>query len=82
VKIMPIYEYACRDCRDEFELLIRGDERPECPSCKSGELDRIPSVSAAHTKAARSSLPVCEPPRGGGCGLPQCGTGGCQGGMF
>jgi hypothetical protein len=24
-------------------------------------------------------LPVCEAPSGGGCGLPQCGTGGCMG---
>jgi putative FmdB family regulatory protein len=78
---MPIYEYACRDCRDEFELLIRGDETPECPSCHGGDVERVPSVAAAHAKSGGSSLPMASMPSGG-CGRPQCGTGGCQGGMF
>jgi putative FmdB family regulatory protein len=31
---MPIYEYMCKKCGDEFEVLIfNKDERPSCPSC-------------------------------------------------
>jgi len=30
---MPIYEYICEKCGNEFELLIFKDEEPECPSC-------------------------------------------------
>ena len=30
---MPIYEYTCDKCGNEFEVLVfRGDE-PECPYC-------------------------------------------------
>ena len=75
---MPIYEYACRDCKSEFEVLLRGGgDQPDCPSCGGASLDRLLSVPAAHTTAS-SSLPVCQPAAGGGCGLPECGMGGCQ----
>lgn len=74
---MPIYEYTCRQCDHDFELLVRGSELPQCPKCGGAELEKLLSVPAAHTAAA-NSLPVCEsPPPGGGCGLPQCGTGRC-----
>jgi putative FmdB family regulatory protein len=73
---VPIYEYACCACHQEFELLVRGQQQPECPKCGSQELEKLLSVPAAHT-SSRSSLPVCAPPPGGGCGLPQCGGGQC-----
>ncbi len=31
---MPIYEYSCTACGHEFEELVRGDEKPVCPSCE------------------------------------------------
>lgn len=74
---MPIYEYACQSCRQEFELLIRGTETPECPGCGTKKLEKLLSVPAAHV-GGKSQLPVCETPAAGGCGLPQCGMGGCQ----
>lgn len=74
---MPIYEYACRKCDRTIELLIRGNERPECPSCGSVDLSKLLSVPAAHSTSS-GSLPVCERPPAGGCGLPQCGMGGCM----
>jgi putative FmdB family regulatory protein len=74
---MPLYEYACDDCQAEFELLIRADERPACPTCGGEHLAKQWSVPAAHT-ARGSSLPLREaPPQT--CGRPQCGMGGCQG---
>ena len=31
---MPIYEYICRKCGNEFEVLVfNKDEKPECPEC-------------------------------------------------
>ncbi len=71
---MPLYEYACQKCESEFELLIRSDETPECPGCGSRQLEKQMSVPAAHM--AGGELPVCGAPRSG-CGLPQCGMGGC-----
>ncbi len=74
---MPLYEYACKKCDKEFELLIRGSEQAECPTCHSTKLERLLSVPAGHT-AGSKSLPMCGPPMPqGGCGLPQCGMGAC-----
>jgi putative FmdB family regulatory protein len=73
---MPIYEYTCQKCSSEFELLIRNGQRPKCPSCGAMKLEKRFSVPAAPAKSGQS-LPICEAPGGGGCGLPQCGGGNC-----
>lgn len=73
---MPLYEFVCRDCRSEFELLVRGSEEPQCPRCESRELEKLLSAPAAHTTAVHE-LPLCHAPARGGCGLPQCGMGSC-----
>jgi putative FmdB family regulatory protein len=73
---VPIYEYTCDKCDSQFELLVRGGERPACPSCGGRKLEKLLSVPAAHVNSS-CTLPVREAPRGGGCGLPECGTGGC-----
>ena len=64
---MPLYEYQCDDCREPAELLIRGDERPNCPACGSPRLTKLLSVVASPSReAAASSNP--DPPSG------PCGT--------
>jgi putative FmdB family regulatory protein len=74
---MPLYEYVCGKCRSEFELLVRSQEKPACPSCGSESLRQQLSVVAAHTSSTRD-LPACSTiTPGGGCGLPQCGMGRC-----
>ncbi|MEO8499121.1 MAG: zinc ribbon domain-containing protein [Planctomycetota bacterium] len=76
---MPIYEYTCDGCRTDFEMLVRGGEQPQCPTCGGTKLAKQFSVPAAHV-AGSSLLPVRSTPMpGGGCGLPQCGTGRCAG---
>lgn len=74
---MPLYEYACHDCRREFELLVRGSDEPRCPACDSPRLDKLLSVPAAHSQSG-GELPMCLPRPAGGCGLTQCGQGGCM----
>ena len=76
---MPIYEYACDDCRSEFEVLVRGEEPPACPDCGGSRLEKQWSVPAAHSGQS-SPLPICNAPPRQTCGLPQCGMGGCQNG--
>ena len=74
---MPIYEYECKQCSSQFELLIRGEEVPECPGCGSRKLDKLLSAAVAHT-AGVTQLPVCQPGSHGCCGeLPDCGAAGC-----
>ena len=44
---MPIYEYVCLDCEENFELLImRSDEEPECVKCGSKRLEKRTSAFA------------------------------------
>ena len=73
---MPLYEYNCLDCNDTFELLIRAGEAPHCPDCEGTRLEKLLSAPAAHIGG--HELPICQPLPAGGCGLPQCGQGGCM----
>jgi len=75
---MPIYEYTCTKCNDEFELLLMGSETAECPSCESSKVEKRFSVPAAHSSGS-SQLPMAGPSPQPGCGLPQCGQGRCAG---
>jgi len=72
---MPLFEYACKECTHEFEALVRGSEKPECPSCHGKELQRRLSVFAAHTSGGGTvteSVGAC-----GSCGDPR-GPGSCS----
>jgi putative FmdB family regulatory protein len=35
---MPIYEYQCRSCNEEFEKLVFGNKEVECPKCSSKDV--------------------------------------------
>lgn len=37
---MPLYDYRCKACHAEFELLVRSSTEPRCPHCASTELER------------------------------------------
>jgi putative FmdB family regulatory protein len=74
---MPLYEYQCQACSKEIEVLVMGQQEPECPLCGSRKLKKMLSIVAApNTRNATSELPRMP---AGGCGRPQCGTHGCQG---
>ena len=51
---MPIYEYECRACGQQFERFIRPAASPHaeqlsCPSCQSVDLERLISLFAVDT---------------------------------
>ena len=50
---MPIYEYACRSCRHEFEALVRAGNTPYCPQCQSADLERKISMFAVESDGTR-----------------------------
>ncbi|MCG8469905.1 MAG: zinc ribbon domain-containing protein [Gemmatimonadetes bacterium] len=50
---MPIYEYNCEDCGEAFELLIRGEEPPTCPSCDSERLEKLLSLPRIHSEGRK-----------------------------
>jgi putative FmdB family regulatory protein len=75
---MPIYEYICKQCHHQFEALLYGKEKAECPRCHARKLEpqlSIFAVSAGSTKssgAAASPAGAC-----GSCGDPR-GPGACS----
>lgn len=72
---MPIYEYACQDCGQQFELLVRSDTRLECPQCHSTQLDKQLSVFATG-QGGGDPLPAMAAGPCGSCGHPD-GPGSC-----
>jgi putative FmdB family regulatory protein len=77
-KPMPLYEYVCNDCHREFELLIRGSERPACEDCGSERLTKLLSVPAAHSAGSTSfGQSACDFPSQGPCGMGRCGLPEC-----
>ncbi|MFQ3675789.1 MAG: zinc ribbon domain-containing protein [Endomicrobiia bacterium] len=43
---MPIYEYKCKKCKNDFELLLYQGEIPVCPKCNSKDVEKKFSVFA------------------------------------
>ena len=75
---MPIFEYICKECKHQFEVLVHASTKVACPSCSSQMLDKQLSVFAANTKSGqvgRNSMPIgpcgtCGDPRGpGSCSM-------------
>ena len=74
---MPIFEYICAECHHEFETIIYGKEKAQCPKCHSKKLQPQLSVFAVAGKS--SSLSDAAPTAGpcGNCGDPR-GPGACS----
>ncbi|HNQ85736.1 MAG TPA: zinc ribbon domain-containing protein [Deltaproteobacteria bacterium] len=53
---MPIYEYRCEKCGNEFEALVsmNARENPACPKCETKKVRKKMSITAS-SKAACGS---------------------------
>jgi len=75
---MPIFEYVCEHCHHEFEALVYGKQKAECPKCQGKKLKTQLSVFAVSGKGMSSSSTEpggacgsCGDPRGpGSCSMP------------
>lgn len=70
---MPLFEYHCKKCDHQFELLVMRSTTPACPECNSKKLQKMLSTFAVNTNgssAAREAMPgpcgSCGDPRGPG----------------
>jgi putative FmdB family regulatory protein len=75
--VMPIFEYVCKECDHQFEALVYGSDKAECPKCHGKKLSQQLSVFAVAAKGAAASSSgtgpcgSCGDPRGAGaCSLP------------
>ena len=60
---MPVYEYACLDCKKAVSVLVKriGDDvRPACPDCGGDNLRRLVSRFAFH-RSLMSKLEQLDP---------------------
>ncbi|MBK1686440.1 FmdB family zinc ribbon protein [Rubrivivax gelatinosus] len=72
---MPIYEYACQECSQRFEALVRSDTVVQCPQCHSTLLEKQLSVFAAGRTAPEAPPTPVNPCAG--CGRA-AGPGSCS----
>lgn len=69
---MPIFEYQCRQCSKDFEMLVRESSPPKCPRCGGTDLHKKLSAFAAITSSTAGDIPAgCQ-----ACGMPG-GPGAC-----
>jgi putative FmdB family regulatory protein len=52
---MPIYEYECRGCGHQFELLVLKDTVAACPECRGKKLEQLLSGFAVSSESTRQS---------------------------
>lgn len=53
---MPIYEYKCQTCANEFEtLVLPNSDVPTCPACHGTSLERKRSLFAVSSDATRKA---------------------------
>jgi putative FmdB family regulatory protein len=56
---MPLYEFQCADCQDDFEELVRSSvavAEVKCPQCGSPRVRRKLSVVASRVSAGGPSI--------------------------
>ena len=49
---MPIHDYKCRGCGEEFEFLLLKTTVAACPSCGKRDLEQLPTARIAISTAA------------------------------
>ena len=53
---MPIYEYKCTKCNEEFECLVfKSDESVSCPECNDDCVERLMSACSFKSSGNYSS---------------------------
>lgn len=70
---MPLFEYRCEPCHQDFEVLVRNREQVTCPECGSKDVQKL--LSAPSSPNMGAGLPISS-----GCNptLPPCGPGCCK----
>ena len=74
---MPIYEYKCNKCNEEFECLILGsDEEVSCPGCDNEKVDRLMSACSFQSGGSGDFTPSAGTSSSSGCS--SCAGGNCS----
>lgn len=69
---MPIYEYHCEGCGHDFECLVFGKEKPNCPACESSNVCRLMSACGFVSKGAGGKTVSSSSSSCSGCTATSC----------
>ncbi len=61
---MPIYEYRCEMCQEQFEQFVRSlsaQKKVICPRCGSENVQKMVSLFGTKSEAGSSSSLSCAP---------------------
>ena len=75
---MPIFEYKCNSCQEEFDLLVNPSTEVACKSCGSADVQKKLSLFGV-TQHSAAEVPSCAGSCGGGFDQGACGSGFCGG---
>jgi putative FmdB family regulatory protein len=68
---MPVYEYKCMKCGEDFEKLVFGSQEVTCPACDSNNITKKFSVfgmsGVEKPFAGTSSCSSCNTGKGSSC---------------
>lgn len=58
---MPIFEFQCRDCNNQFTLLISNADKnkAKCPQCNSGNVRQLLSLFSTGRGSKSNSADNC-----------------------
>ncbi|MCC7476562.1 MAG: zinc ribbon domain-containing protein [Pirellulales bacterium] len=69
---MPLFDYRCKECGEQSELLVGTTARPQCPKCGSEQMAKLLPIVASPSRGATAN-------RGGAPPQGSCGAGcGCH----
>jgi len=76
---MPIREFHCPDCSNDFEKIVKASQELSevtCPSCGGNHLEKKLSTFSARANASANSAAAPMGCPGGMCSMPgMCGAG-------
>ncbi|MFI3290887.1 MAG: zinc ribbon domain-containing protein [Opitutales bacterium] len=71
---MPIYDFECKDCNQNFEALVSLSKEKEvvCPNCNGKNLKKLPSLFGTKKLNDCSNIDICQPKNSSCCGGSAC----------